>query len=75
MPPVSQTDQLSSGSPPSFGDGKVSDDSSDEYRGHVRFVALPISTPFLLSVYVSVTFVANIGTACSIYCCKLVNYL
>ncbi|XP_023554232.1 BRCA1-associated RING domain protein 1 [Cucurbita pepo subsp. pepo] len=34
MPPVSQTDQLSAGSPPPFGDGKVSDDSSDEYRGH-----------------------------------------
>lgn len=34
MPPVSQADQLSAGSPPSFGDGKVSDDSSDEYRGH-----------------------------------------
>ena len=41
MPPVSQADQLSAGSPPPFGAGKVSDDSSEEYRGHVRFDISP----------------------------------
>lgn len=51
MPPVSQTDQLSEGSPPPFGDGKVSDDSGDEYRGHVRFDTFPISSSHLFFVF------------------------
>lgn len=50
MPPVSQTDQLSAGSPPSFGDGKVSDDSSDEYRGHVRLILSLFPSPFFFLV-------------------------
>lgn len=62
MPPVSQADQLSTGSPPPFGDGKVSDDSSDEYRGHVRFDVLPISSSSLLFIF---------SFRC--FCCKYMN--
>lgn len=46
-------DQLSAGSPPPFGDGKVSDDSSDEYCGHVRLILSPFLPPPLFSLFVN----------------------